>query len=373
MWIRLNCCLVAVVLLLNAGAAMAAFEDGARFAFVQSAALKEIYVIDLHNRTLAHTIKLESTADAVAASAQLKALVISHRAESRLTLVDLSSEQLVAIDYPLGLTPSYVAVDPTGEMIAVHDREAGRLEVHSLRRREVLLAADDVNSETELTFSTDGARLYWTDGVEGTFNSIDLWSRRTSIELAPGNSRLSAASRSIDGSLAFISDGTSNKVHLVNLTDFEPLAQIRVGDQPGRPWGTSDGRYMLVPNEGDGTISAISVWTGKPSYSVRAVENPSFISPGWIDTTAAVVGRSGEVAFVDVETGKVSDRYALGGTPATGVVTSDSRTLAIPVQDENRGRIVFFDMRERTMISEVDGLGSELGAAALAISNNLCH
>ena len=64
-------------------------------------------------------------------------------------------------------------------------------------------------------------------------------------------------------------------------------------------------------------------------------------------------------------------RYNLNGVPLDGVVTSDSRTLAIPVPEN--GSVEFFDMRKRIRLSPILNLPLDIGPAALAISNNLCH
>ena len=351
--------------------AFAVFDDGARYAFIASASSKSIFIIDLHERSLAHTIALTRAPSSVAVSERLKALVVGHEAEDSLTLIDLSSAELTQIAYPLDLTPSTIEMSPVGETVAIFDKDAGRLEVHAFRRRAVLLSVDNVQTESEFTFSSDGAMIFWVDDGNGTFNAVDLWSERKSIELAKPWSGLSAISRSIDGRVAFISEASAGTVHMIELSTFSPLLKVHVGDRPGRPWGTTDGRYMLVPNNGDRTLTAISTASGASAYTVPTVEHPLFINPGWLDSTAAAVGESGDVAFIDIDNGSVTHRYDLEGAALDGIVTSDSRTLAIPVPE--KGSMVFFDMRSRTRLSSISGLPLDIGPAVLAISNNLCH
>lgn len=355
---------------LPVSAACAGFDDGARFAFVASAATRSVYVIDLANFALAHTLQLHRVPDAVAVSDRLNALVISHRHDHSLTLVDLASESLTEIPYPLGIEPTEILMSPTGEALLVYDRSQGILELHALRRRDVILAADDVHTGAAFSFAADGARIFWVDDSQGTVNAIDLWQARASLRLAGANSGLSAMSRSIDGTLGFVSDATANRVHIVELATFTQLASARVGSRPARPWGTSDGRYMLVPNYGDGTVTAIATATGQSVYTIAAVEKPLFVNPGWLDTVAAAVGETGQVAFFDIDDGRVTARSEVDGRPLDGVVTSDSRTLGVPVPDA--GSFDFFDMQRREK-RLVMALPPDIGPAALAISNNLCH
>ena len=354
-----------------AASAAALFDDGARYAFIASASAKSVFVIDLQERSLAHTIELARAPSSVTVSDRLKALVIGHETDKSLTLIDLSSAALTQIDYPLDLTPSIVAMSPIGETVAIFDREAEKLEVHSINRRVVLLSVDEVRTESEFTFSNDGATIFWVDDKAGTFNAVDLWSERNNVELTSPGSGLSAISRSIDGAVAFVSEASSNVVHMIDLSTFMPVLKIHVGAGPGRPWGTTDGRYMLVPNNGGRTLTAISTMSGESVYTVPAVDHPVFINPGWLDSTAAAVSESGHVVFIDIDDGSVTARYDLKGVPLDGVVTSDSRTLAIPIPE--RGSLVFFDMRHRTRSSSIQGLPLDIGPAALAISNNLCH
>ncbi len=351
--------------------AFALFDDGARYAFMASMSSKSILVIDLQEKTLAHTIELTKAPSSVTVSERLRALVIGHEAERSLTLIDLSTSELTPIDYPLDLTPSSVAMSPIGETVAIFDREAGKLQVHAFRRRAVLLSIENVKTESEFTFSSDGATLFWVDDTEGTFNAVDLWSERKSIVLAEPRSGLSAISRSIDGTAAFVSEASSGVVHMIELASFAAMRKVRVGARPSRPWGTSDGRYMLVPNNGGRSMTAISTVSGESIYTVPAVDHPVFINPGWLDTIVAAVGESGHIAFIDIDSGNVTARDQLDGAPLDGIVTSDSRTLAIPVPES--GSLVFFDMQKRTRMSSIVGLPRDIGPAALAISNNLCH
>jgi DNA-binding beta-propeller fold protein YncE len=351
--------------------AFALFDDGARYAYVGSASSKSVFVIDLQEKSLAHTIELTRAPTFVAASERLKALVIAHEADRSLTLIDLSTSKLTQIEYPLGLTPSIVAMSPVGETVAIFDNETGRLEVHAIRRRVVLLSVDDVRTEAGFTFSADGATIFWVDESKGTFNAVDLWSERKSLELTKPGSGLSAISRSIDGTVAFVSEASANVVHMIDLKTFAPLLKVHVGNRPGRPWGTADGRLMLVPNNGGRPLTAISTASGESIYTVPAVDHPVFINPGWLDTAAAAVGESGDVVFIDIDDGSVTARYDLNGAPLDGIVTSDSRTLAIPVPEN--GSVEFFDMRKRTRSSPILNLPLDIGPAALAISNNLCH
>jgi DNA-binding beta-propeller fold protein YncE len=368
--VRLLPALLAGFVLFYAATSLAQFDDGARYGFLASNSASTITIVDLQEHSNVHTIELSDAPDSVAASQALRALVIGHTLENKLTLVDLSTTALDQYEYPLTLSPREVLVSPIGETVAIFDRDQKQLQVHALRRKEVLLTLDDVNSETELTFSPDGAVIYWVDRASGSLESVDLWSKRRTLKFARDNASLSAMSRSVDGTTGFISNADTGEVVTIDLRSFQFARTSHAGRRPGRPWGTADGQYMLVPNA-DGTITALSTLSGAAIYTAKAVADPVSINPGWIDTTAAIVGADGEIAFLNIADGAELSRLQLEQTPQAGIVTSDSRTLAIPT--DSSGTLLFFDMQKRTQISTIENLPVDIGPAALAISNNLCH
>lgn len=361
----------AVLACLTSFQALASFDDPARYAFLSSQSQQTVYVIDLYDRTKAGEILLAEVPDSVSASEALKAAIVSHRVSKKLTLIDLTSDDLDHYDYPLDIRPDVMLVSPIGETVAILDQALGELQVHALKRKEVLVSIKDVNTEAALTFNPDGSTIYWVDQQAGVLHSIDLWSEHKQLRLAGEGEALSAMSRSIDGTLGFVSNADDGTVNVVNLRTFSLVRSSRVGHQPARPWGTADGRYMLVPNAASGTVTAMSASTSESLYTVRAVANPVSVNPGWIDTIVAVVGSDGTVAFLDIDDGSELARTKLDAVPEEGIVTSDSKTLAIPVPA--RGSIVFFDMQRRAHVSTISGLPKDIGRAALAVSNNLCH
>ena len=348
-----------------------AYDDGARYMFTASAKTRAIYIIDLHKREQADTILVDFEPNMMSASDSLKALVVANRDAKRLTLVDLSSDRLSQYPYPLSISPDYINVSPIGDTVAIYDRDQQILEVHALKRRQVLLRADNVRAGDSFTFNLDGSTIYWVDQKAGTLNSLDLWSKSKKLKVTSTKEGLSSLSRSIDGLLGFISSGLENTVYVINLRDFTPLLKIRVGSKPGRPWGATDGSYILVPNQGDSTVSIISTSSLQSLYTVATVNSPISINSGWLDTTAAVLGADGTIGFIDVIKGTAEKEYDLKNLPHAGIVTSDSKTLLVPVA--GKGAISFFDMRTRSLTSEISGLPNDIGAATLAISNNLCH
>jgi len=348
---------------------LAQYNDGARYGFTTSATENTLHIIDVHKQEAVETIQLKFAPDEVLASEPLKALVIPHSAEKRLTLIDLHGKGLTQIDYQLNITPEELLLSPLGDSVAIYDSKTSTLEVHAMKRKEVLLRAEDVHSENTFTYSLDGSTLFWTDRSSGQLASIDLWSERQSLKVAEPGNKLSALTRSTDGRLGFISNFDRNQVIVIELRNMKVLAEIPVGSGPERAWGTTDGQYMLVPNTVDNSVSAISTLSLTTFYTVPVAEAPISINTGWLDSVAAVVGKSGQLSFLEVETGKLLASEDFHTPTTQGVVTSDSKTLTV----SSAGSVAFFDMREQSLVSRIDGLPADLSQMTLAVSNNLCH
>jgi len=347
------------------------FDDGSRYAFVASYEEQSITIVDMHRKNISSVVKLTHPPAAIAASDRMRALVVAPPAQKRLTLIDLSSEALTRYDYPLSIIPDAIKLSPLGDTLAVYDRQQQILEVQSILQKRRLLRVGDVRTETPVTFSIDGSSVYWVDQTSGDLRSSDLWSKVSSLSLSRQGDGLSSMSRSIDGALGFVSDGLAGKVYVIDLKNFAKLSEIYVGKTPGRSWGTADGSAMLVPNKGSGTITAISTVMLDTLYTVEVLGDPVAIYPGWLDSTAIVLGQKGNVTLLDLQSGGVVERWKFDGRPGEGIVTSDSKTLALPFA--NPGRVAVFNFREKELEKQILGLPADIGNLSIAISNNLCH
>lgn len=366
---QLSCYLL--IFFLHCGTVMADYDQGMRYAFVASRAEKTISIIDLHDRRLAETVTLEKTPGEIAASDRLDALAITYPSEKQLGLIDLSSYRLKQDYYDLSITPHHIKLDPIGDTLAVYDDEQDILEVHDLDHKKLLVKINNVNTSVPVTFNRDGKLIFWIDNRTGELKSSNLNGKPGSVKLTANGQGLSAMTRSVDGSMGFISDALARKVYIVNLRRMSLMKEVPVGQRPGRAWGTADGRSMIVPNYDSGTITAISTFTLDPIYTINATSKPVAVNTGWLDTTAAVIGEAGDIALINLDNRETVKTMKLHGEPKAGVVTSDSRLLALPV--EGNGDVFIFDMKSLLVEERIIELPNDLGGASLAISNNLCH
>lgn len=360
-----------MALCLYCNTALADYDQGMRYAFIASNTNRSVSIIDLHDRRLAETIQLVKVPADIAASDRMDSLVVAYPGPNQLGIIDLSSYRLDQSYYDLSITPDYLKLDPIGDVVAVYDRARKIIELHDLERKRLLARIENVNTSVELTFNRDGEQIFWVDNTTGRLNSNDMKGNTSFVNLTGDGLGLSAMTRSVDGSMGFVSDSIAGKVYAINLRRMKLLKEVYVGKGPGRAWGTADGQSMIIPNYDSNSITGISTFTLDPIYTIEAVSHPIAVNSGWLDTTVAVMGEAGDVALINLVNKELVKQLKLHGQPQAGVVTSNSRLLAVPVA--GNGDTYIFDMKTLSVDERIIELPRDLGEASLAVSNNLCH
>lgn len=118
-----------------------------------------------------------------------------------------------------------------------------------------------------LTFNADSSMLYVAAlGAQGV-GVISLSQRKVIETIATASPVLDASpapsvalirrgsvvgvTRTPSGRLGFATLKDSNRLAVLNLDEFKLVKTLPLGNRPERAYATADGRYMLVPNNGD--------------------------------------------------------------------------------------------------------------------------
>jgi YVTN family beta-propeller protein len=127
---------------------------------------------------------------------------------------------------------------------------------------------------------------------------------------------------------------------------FDPIKdkivkEVEVGNHPAHIVFTEDGKYVLVTNNEDNTVSVINsndyslvktIPTGKGPHGFRISK----------DSQYAYVANMGEdtVSVLNLQTLKEDKKIKVGETPVTTGITSDNKTLVVTLNKENSLAIV---------------------------------
>ncbi len=147
---------------------------------------------------------------------------------------------------------------------------------------------------------------------------------------------------------------------------------LELGELPWRAYSTADGRYMLVPNNGDATLSIIATADQSVVATLPSAEDITGVNTGWFETTAFALSRAEKKAMVyDLTSLSAAGEIALPGTPETGVTTPDGTKLYVALSDTDQVAVI--DVRTRQLVKTIDQVGDEPWGVTLEGAMNYCH
>jgi DNA-binding beta-propeller fold protein YncE len=349
--------------------------DGSRFAFAPSRSDKTIIAIDVQDHEVAAVLELPHGAAAAVPTNELSLLVATHPENESVTVINLYNREIVR-ELDIGMRPDAVLAN-TYDRFVTFGSSDGSISTWDLSNFEQVLRVDGLSSGLLMTFSFDGSQLFVVEPRANRISVIDMAKRHKVSEISLGdaadaNTSISALSRSADGYTGYVSLTSEDRLVIVDLVKKEVTGSIDVGDAPGRPYSTSDNRYVLIPNNGDQTLTVLSAWTRTIEATVPTGIQAREINTGWLDTVAFVMPASGnEIAVIDLQEFRADTPIELPGRSDDGIVTSDSKTLVAAIVD--KGQVAIIDAQSRQLDSLFDAQTGSLEGIEIAISNNVCH
>jgi len=349
--------------------------DGSRFAFVPSKSDQTIIAIDTQDHDVAATLEISHVAGSVIPTNELDLLVATNPDAGTATIINLYNGQVIT-ELDLGMRPDVMLANAYDRFVTFGSKD-GSISTWDLSNYQQVVRIDGLSSALLLTFSFDGGRLFVVEPEEKKISVIDMAKRAKTAEISLGTEdnaemQASAISRSADGYTGYVSIGSEDRVVVIDLVKLEIKGSIRVGAEPIRPFSTSDNQYVLVPNQGDQTLSVISSWSQNVVATIPTGIRAREVNTGWLDTVAFVMPAEGEeMAVIDLQDFKAMDPISLPGRTDDGIVTSDSKTLVTSVVET--GEVAVADARSGKLVTLIDTGTSRLGGIEIAVSNNVCH
>jgi YVTN family beta-propeller protein len=131
----------------------------------------------------------------------------------------------------------------------------------------------------------------------------------------------------------------------------ELLKTVSVGNHPAHVVYSKDGKYVLVTNNEDDTVSVIdasnyevktTITTGKGPHGFRISDNSQY----------AYIANMGEdtVSVINIDTLIEERKIDVGKTPVTTGITSDGKTLAVTLFAENAMAILDLETNESVKV-----------------------
>jgi YVTN family beta-propeller protein len=348
-------------------------DDIDRYVFVPSGDAAEVTVIDSAADKVIKVIELPDIASQIVVSEVTGRIIASHRDAGTVSMVDIetgSVEQII----DLGMTLQSLVMSPDGYRVAATDIDAGTISVIALAPEIKITRLDDQADPTGVTFSVDGSVLYLPDHRSNSVKLIDIEKRSVIGEIPIGATAAgtSALSRSPDGRYGFCTIGHAEELAVFDFGMGEKIKALKLGRQPSRPYGTADGRYMLIANEGDRTVSVIDTYTFEVAATLPGASDVTAINTGWFESVAFVISRSENRAVVlDLMELQVAGEIPLDERPGPGVVTADGAKLYVALAGSNSVAVI--DTRDRALKTIIADVGSAPVGVTMTRTNNYCH
>ncbi len=364
----------------------AALESAERYIFVPNRVSSDVAVIDSQSQELVARVRVGKVPHQVAVSDRLGKIVASNTGDDTISIIDLETLRTEAT-LVLGHEPEHMQIAPGGELLAVGNIGAGTVSLVSLAQNRELARVEGLFQPHNLTFSPDGKRLFVANLGADHVSVIDVAEGRVVKEIpvaepTPLAARVESLSgefqgiinvtRSLDGRLGFAAHGEGNTLAVIDLVTGEKLKSLELGELPWRAYATADGRFMLVPNNGDGTVSVVSTSSLEVVATLPGAADVTGVNTDNAGTTAFVLSRGeGKVVVLDLVGMKKAGEIALPGTPETGVSTPQGQSLYVALGDTDQVAVI--DMATRKMVKTIDDIGDGPWGATMAGAGNYCH
>lgn len=352
-----------------------------RYLFVQSLAAPEITVIDTSDDSVTGTIILPEVPAQVVVARVLDRILMSSRAARTIAIYDLAS-QTVESTIALPLVPDFMVLSPDGMILAVADRAAGKVGVIHLKDQSVKAVIEDYDRPFNLSFSNDSAYVFVPQGAAGQVGVIDAYSgyRLDPIAMSlraeaagdPEGSAVSAVTRTPNGLYGLLADRPGGAVSVINLRDWRESTTLQVGAGASRPYGSADGRYMMIASNADRTVTVLSTDGFRTEAVLPGLGDVTSIATGYFETLAYVVGSADKKALIiDLEEMKPAGEIDLGGTPGPAIVDAEGKRMYVALSDTNE--LLVIDVFAKEIIKRISGVGNTPHGVNLAATNNYCH
>lgn len=377
--------LAAAVTLAGFASLAPAHDEFSSLLFVPNRASADIAVIDTKSDKLLKRIAVGKVPHQVAVSAPFGKIIASNTADNTVTLVDMASGDTQSLT--LAAEPEHMELSAAGDLLAVGNIGAGSVSFIAIGAGSEVARVDGLFEPHNLTFSADGKSLYVSNLGADHVTVIDTDSFTITKEIPVAEPTLLASTTddslaeyqgiinvtaTIDGRLGFAAHGESNQMAVIDLDAGERITSIALGELPWRAYATADGRHMLVPNNGDKTISVIDTGSLEVVATLPGAEDMTGVNANDAGNTAYVISRGeSKLVVLDLVTMTKRGEIALPGVPETGVVAPGQAKLYVALSSSDQVAVI--DLAKGELVGTIDNVGDEPWGASMAGARNYCH
>jgi YVTN family beta-propeller protein len=317
--------------------------DPKRLVFVVNRDSSDIAVIDSATDAVITKIALGAFANGHMAmlTNNGKKLLVSATGKDRFVIIDLATltvERTIAT----GRSPEHFDLTSDDRFAYVGNIEDSTVSIIDLREGKELQRLAGFFEPHGFSAMPDGSKVYVSNVGAHEVDVVQVKAQQLAKRLAVGDAHRFAArdpdrylsqikgiaspTLTIDGKFAYAADGDGGEVAVIDTQTDKVVTTLKVGEGPWRAYASPDGRWMLVPNNGDETVSVISTATHKVVTTLkggREMTGINFVQGG---KKAYVISRGDSTVYVyDMQTFHLINRLKIGSNLAleTASTTAD--------------------------------------------------
>jgi YVTN family beta-propeller protein len=178
-----------------------------------------------------------------------------------------------------------------------------------------------------------------------------------------------------DGAFAYAADSDAGELAIIDTRTDKVVKTLKVGAQPWRAYNSPDGRWMLVPNNGDATVSVIDTVSQKIVAQLNTGSEMTGINFAMGGSKAYVISRGDSAVYVfDMKTFGLVTRLKIGANLAleTAATTADGTKIYLASSNDDA---VYVIEAQTDRVARIANVGRyPWGISILAAgSPNYCH
>jgi len=388
--------LVAVMLVLN--------MSGLGYALPDAPKLDPATTMVITNRDSSDLTLIDTKTDQIVAKVPLGQFVnphmsmVSHNGKYILTAGSKTNEFIIT-DFatlkiikriPLGQEPEHFDVSRDDRWVAVGNLPEGTVSIIDLQEMKEAKRIDGFYEPHGFSFLPDGKKALISNFGAHEVGTVDMTNLSLVTRTAIGSAfRLAALNPgqylseikgipnptlTVDGHYTYAADGDAGEVAVIDNETQSVVNTIKVGSDPWRAYASPDGKWMLIPNNGDETVSIIATKSQQLFGTLKAGPGMTGINFSTDSTKAYVIASEESAVYVyDLNKMEISNRLKIGKKIRleTAATTPDGKKIYLTSSTDNSVYVIDTKTDHVRRISDVGQ--SPWAASIMNGYDNYCH
>jgi len=308
--------------------------DIRRYVFVPSAERPIVEVLDSQTGTFISSIPLGAVPTQVVISRTEAKLAVAGTETAGIDLVDIGngSRHRIELSHRIGR----LVLGTSGTVLAAADHEGGAITLVDLRSERIIGRLSQVPGLRDMMFGDADKTLYAVGDGWGKIGVFDVATAALVAPIAPfrpAPSGIAALARTPDGQRILARASGDGSISVIDPARALATGELTLaGADAVFPSGT--GRFLFATDSAREKLSVFASSCMQKPVTLAAGPGLGAVYSSWLDSVAFLPSaKLRRVLVYDLDHLRQAGALPLAGTPVSGSVTADSRTLYLALKD----------------------------------------